>query len=75
MKIENEKKSKKKEEKRKLKEEKKLMKELKREEKRKSREEMVREAFESYGIKNFNENKANINYNEKLKKSKKEEDN
>jgi hypothetical protein len=75
VKIENEKKSKKKEEKRKLKEEKKLMKELKREEKRKSREEMVREAFESYGIKNFNENKANINYNEKLKKSKKEEDN
>lgn len=72
MKKDNEKKIKRKEEKRKLKEEKKLKKELKKEEKRKRREEMVKEAFLSYGIKNFNENIPNINYDDNLNKINKE---
>ena len=64
VKKENEKKSIRKEEKRKKKEEKRLKKELKREEKRKKREEIIKEAFQTYGIKNFSENKPNISYTE-----------
>ena len=76
VKNENEKKNKKKEERLKKKDEKRLINELKREEKRIKREQMLREVYQSYGIKDFTESKQNINYiNENnLKKDKKDED-
>ena len=39
-----------------------MKKELNHEEKRIAREQVLKEAFQSYGIKNFKENLPNINY-------------
>ena len=53
-----------------------MLNELKREEKRIKREQMLKEVYQSYGIKDFTESKQNINYiNENtFKKEKKDEE-